>query len=46
MICFDTNTIPIHLIDDKYHMEKLKGYRTGLTGYYVCLLHELLLMPS
>ena len=36
--------MPIHFVNDKYHIKKLNSCRTDLTDYYMCLLCELLLM--
>ena len=41
-----TKAMPIQFIDDKCHIKKWKGCKTALSGYYACLSHDLLLMPS
>ena len=35
--------IPIHFINGKCHIKKLKNCITGLTSYYICLSCELLI---
>ena len=35
----------IQFIDGKCHIKKQKGCKTALSGYYACLLRDLLLMP-
>ena len=43
--CCITKAMPIHFIDDKCYIKKLKSCRYGLTSYYRCILH-VLLIPS
>ena len=46
MACCVTKATPIHFINGKCHIKKLKSYRTDLTSYLGCISYELLLMPS
>ena len=41
-----TKTTPIQFTDGKSRINKRKGRKTALSGYYTCLSHDLLLMPS
>ena len=38
-------TTPIQFISDRCYIKKQKGHKAALSGYYVCLLRDLLLMP-
>ena len=41
-----TKAMSIQFIDGKCHIKKRKSRKTALSGYYVCLSHDLLLMSS
>ena len=40
-----TKAMPIQFTDGKSYKET-EGHKTALSGYYTCLLRDLLLMPS
>ena len=40
-----TKATPIQFIDSRCHIKEWKGHKTALSGYYVWLLRDLLLMP-
>ena len=46
MMCCVTKPLSIQFINGKCHVKKQKSCRIGLTEYYACFSHELLLMPS
>ena len=41
-----TKATAIRFIDGKCHIKKQKSRKTALSGYYACVSHDLLLMPS
>ena len=41
-----TKAMVIQFIDGKCHIKKQKSRKTTLSGYYVCVSCDLLLMPS
>ena len=41
-----TKATPIQFIDSKSCIEKRRGHKTALSGYYVCISRDLLLMAS
>ena len=40
-----TKATPIQFIDGKSRINKRRGHKTALSGYYACLSRDLLLMP-
>ena len=45
-MCIVTKATAIQFIDGKCHIKKWKSCKTALSGYYACVSHDLLLMPS
>ena len=41
-----TKATPIQFTDGKSRIKKRRGRKTALSGYYACLLRDLLLMAS
>ena len=41
-----TKAMPIQFINGKSRIKKRRGHKTALSGYYVCLSCDLLLMAS
>ena len=41
-----TKATAIHFIDGQCHIKKQKSRKTALSGYYACVSHDLLLVPS
>ena len=41
-----TKATAIQFLDGKCHKKKRKSHKTALCGDYVCVSHDLLLMPS
>ena len=46
MTCSLTKATHISFINGKCHIKKQKSYKIGLTGFYMYLSHESLVVPS
>ena len=45
-MCIVTKATAIQFIDNKCRIKKWKSHKTALSGYYACVSHDLLLVPS
>ena len=41
-----TKAMPVQFINSKCHIQKRRGHKTALSGYYACFSCDLLVIPS